>query len=102
MGSIDIDYFSNMSPARLMIKIWEFSYHVHHFPLDDKSSCNCQEYLNFCIDAVQEVWDNENYIYFDSALYKFQFYRKKRLCLMSLKYEGYKEQLVESILIGER
>ena len=76
MGSIDIDYFSNMSPARPMIKIWEFSYHVHHFPLDDKSCCNCQEYLNFCIDAAQEVWDNENYIYFDSALYKFQFYRK--------------------------
>ena len=102
MGSIDIDYFSNMSPAHPMIKIWEFSYHVHHFPLDDKSSCNCQEYLNFCIDAAQEVWDNENYIYFDSALYKFQFYRKKRVCLMSLKNEEYKEQLVESILRGER
>ena len=85
-----------------MIKIWEFSYHVHHFPLDDKSCCNCQEYLNFCIDAAQEVWDNENYIYFDSALYKFQFYRKKRVCLMSLKNEEYKEQLVESILRGER
>ena len=102
MGSIDIDYFSNMSPARPMIKIWEFSYHVHHFPLDDKSCCNCQEYLNFCIDAAQEVWDNENYIYFDSALYKFQFYRKKRVCLMSLKNEEYKEQLVESILREER
>ena len=102
MGSIDIDYFSNMSPARPRIKIWEFSYHVHHFPLDDKSCCNCQEYLNFCIDAAQEVWDNENYIYFDSALYKFQFYRKKRVCLMSLKNEEYKEQLVESILRGER
>ena len=102
MGSIDIDYFSNMSPARPMIKIWEFSYHVHHFPLDDKSCCNCQEYLNFCIDAAQEVWDNENYIYFDSALYKFQFYRKKLVCLMSLKNEEYKEQLVESLLRGER
>ena len=102
MGSIDIDYFSNMSPARPMIKIWEFSYHVHHFPLDDKSCCNCQEYLNFCIDAAQEVWDNENYIYFDSALYKFQFYRKNRVCLTSLKNEEYKEQLVESILRGER
>ena len=85
-----------------MIKIWEFSDHIHHFLPDDKSCCNCQEYLNFCIDAAQEVWDNENYIYFDSALYKFQFYRKKRVCLMSLKNEEYKEQLVESILRGER
>ena len=101
MGSIDIDYFLNMSPACLMIKIWEFSYHVHHFPPVD-GSCNCQEYLNLCIDAAQEVWDNENFFFFDTALYKFQFYRKKLVCLMSLKNEDYKEQLVESILRGER
>ena len=84
-----------------MIKIWEFSYHVHHFPPVD-GSCNCQEYLNLCIDAAQEVWDNENFFFFDTALYKFQFYRKKLVCLMSLKNEDYKEQLVESILRGER
>ena len=101
MGSIDIDYFLNMSPACLMIKIWEFSYHVHHFPPVD-GSCNCQEYLNLCIDAAQEVWDNENFFFFDTALYKFQFYRKKLVCLMSLKNEDYKEQLVESMLRGER
>ena len=101
MGSIDIDYFLNMSPACLMIKIWEFSYHVHHFPPVD-GSCNCQEYLNLCIDAAQEVWDNENFFFFYTALYKFQFYRKKLVCLMSLKNEDYKEQLVESILRGER
>ena len=101
MGSIDIDYFLNMSPACLMIKIWEFSYHVPHFPPVD-GSCNCQEYLNLCIDAAQEVWDNENFFFFDTALYKFQFYRKKLVCLMSLKNEDYKEQLVESILRGER
>ena len=62
MGSIDIDYFLNMSPACLMIKIWEFLYHVHHFPPVD-GSCNCQEYLNLCIDAAQEVWDNENFFF---------------------------------------
>ena len=84
-----------------MIKIWEFSYHVHHFPPADQS-CNCQEYLNLCIDAAQEVWDNKNDIYFDTALYKFQFYRKKLVCLMSLKNEDYKKQLLESILRGER
>ena len=102
MGSIDMGYFLNMSPARLMIKIWKFSEHVHHSSLADQSDCNCQEYLNLCIDTAREVWDNENYIFFDSALYRFQFHRKKLVCLMSLKNEDYKEQLVESILRGER
>ena len=54
-----------------------------------------KEYLNLCIDTAREVWDNEHYIFFDSALYRFQFHRKKLVCLMSLKNEGYKEQLVE-------
>ena len=102
MGSIDMGYFLSMSPARLMIKIWEFSYHAHHFPALDPSSCDCRNYLELCIDTAREIWDNENYIYFDSALYKFQFHRKKYLCLMSLRNEEYKEQLVESILRGER
>ena len=100
MDLIDMGYFLNMSSARLMIKIWESSYHVHHFPSDQ--NCNCQEYLNLCIDAAREVWDNENYIFFDSALYRFQLYRKKLVCLMSLKNEEHKEQLVEGILRGER
>ena len=102
MGSIDMGYFLNMSPAHLMIKIWEFSEHVHHSSLPDRNDCNCQEYLNLCIDAAREVWDKENYIFFDSALYRFQFHRKKLVCLMSLKNEDFKDQLVESILRGER
>lgn len=102
MGSIDMSYFLNMSPARLMIKIWEFSHHVHHIPALDPSSCNCKYYLQCCIDTAREIWDNENYIYFDSALYKFQFHRKRYVCLMSLKNEDYKEHLVESILRRER
>ena len=40
MGSIDMGYFLNMSPARLMIKIWKFSEHVHHSSLADQSDCN--------------------------------------------------------------
>ena len=63
-----MDYFLNLSPACLMIKIWEFSYHVHHFPAPYPSTCNCQNYLKRCIDTAREIWDNENYIYFDSAL----------------------------------
>ena len=55
-----------------------------------------------CIDAAREFWDNENYIFFDSALYRFQFHRKKLVYLIALKNEGFKDQLVESILRGER
>ena len=40
--------------------------------------------------------------FFDSALYKFQFHRKKYVVLMSIKNESYKEQLIEEILRGER
>lgn len=102
MGTIDMGYFLNMSPACLMIKIWEFSEHVNHTPPPDPSSCNCSQYLDICIDTVSEIWGNENYIYLDTALYTFQFHRKKYLCLMSSNNETYKEQFVKGILRQER
>ena len=102
MGAIDMGYFLDMSPSCLMIKIWEYSYHVHYFPPPDLSSCNCSTYLDLCIDALQEVYDHENYIYFDSAIYKFQLYGKKNICLMLTKNERYKEQIFEGFLRGER
>ena len=40
--------------------------------------------------------------FFDSALYKFQFHRKKYVVLISTKNESYKEQFIEEILRGER
>ena len=55
-----------------------------------------------CINAARDSWDNENYIFFDSALYKFQFHIKKYVVLISTKNESYKEQLIEEILRGER
>ena len=93
---------SYMTPACLMIKIWEFSLHFLHSTVDKSFDCQCKKYLNICIEAPRNSWDNENYIYFDTALYNFQFHRKKYLCLMSLKNEEYKEQLIEQILRGER
>ena len=102
MGTIDMGYVLNMSPARLMINIWEFSEDVDHAPPLDSSSCNCADYLDICIDTVSEIWDNENYIYLDTALYMFQFHRKKYLCLMSSNNEAYKEQFVEGILRQKR
>ena len=101
MDSIE-SLISYMSPARLMIKIWEFSHHFLQLTADDSFDCQCEKYLNIGIDAARDSWDNENYIYFDTALYHFQFHRKKYVCLMSLKNEDYKEQLVERILRGER
>ena len=38
--------------------------HIHHSSLPDQKDCNCQEYLNLCIDAAREIWDNENFIFF--------------------------------------
>ena len=96
MDSIE-DVFAYMSPACLMIKIWEYSHHVLHFLPDESADCKCQEYLNLCIDAARESWDQENYIYFDTALYRFQFHRKKYVRLMSLKIKDYKVKLVEGI-----
>ena len=90
---------SYMSAARLMIKIWGCSYHFLHSAANKTFDCQCE---NMCINAARDSWDNENYIYFDTALYYFQFHRKKYLCLMSLKNEDYKEQLIEWILRGER
>ena len=87
--------FLNMSPARLMIKTWEFSHHVHHFPPANLSCCNCQEYLNLCIDTAREGWDNENFIFLIVHCIGFSIIEKN---LMSLKNEEYKEQLIESIL----
>ena len=101
MGSIDMGYFLKHESCK-SDEIWEFSEHVHHSPLPDQKDCNCQEYLNLCIDAARDVWDIEDYIFFDSAIYRFQFHRKKLVCLMSLENEDYKDQLVESILRGER
>ena len=45
--------------------MWEFSHLLTHVAV------TVQEYLNLCIDSAQEVCENENYIFFDSALYRF-------------------------------
>ena len=76
MGSIDIASFQNLSPASMMIKIREFSEHVHHKPPSDPSSCNCQFYLQCCIEAAREVWDNENYIFLTVLCIDFSFTEK--------------------------
>ena len=76
MGSIDIASFQNLSTASMMIKIREFSEHVHHKPPPDPSSCNCQFYLQCCIEAAREVWDNENYIFLTVLCIDFSFTEK--------------------------
>ena len=101
MDSIE-NMISYMYPARLMIKIWEYSHYFFHSSLDKSFDCQCKKYLDMCINAAQDSWDNEKYIYFDSALYNFQFHRKKYLYIMCLRNEDYKEQLVEKVLRFKR
>ena len=49
MDSIE-NMFSYMSPAHLMIKIWEYSSHVLHSAPDQSLDCQYQDYLNMCIE----------------------------------------------------
>lgn len=97
MASINVDFFQTLSADTVMIKIWEFSEHVHHKSPPDDSTCNCHFYLNCWIEAVRRVWD-ENYMFFDTALYYFQFHRKNYIEIMSIKNEQSKEYFVECIL----
>ena len=94
MRSINVDLFQNLSATALMIKIWEFSEHVHHKPPSDPSSCNCQYYLDCCIEAARQIWNNDIYIFFYNALYRFQFHRKHYFDIMSMKNELSKEYFV--------
>ena len=73
MDSIE-NLISYTSPARLMIKIWEFSHHFFHSTADESFDCQCEKYLNMCIDAARDSWDNEIIYIFDTALYHFQFH----------------------------
>lgn len=76
MGAINIDFFKSLSVEKLIIKIWDFSSHVHHKALICKEHCNHRKYLNFCIDAAREQW-TDDFIFFDTTIYKFQFHAKE-------------------------
>ena len=54
MGSLDISMSDGLSPAQLMLEIWNYSEHVHHNPPSDPSGCNCVQYLEWCIDSARE------------------------------------------------
>ena len=51
MDSIE-NMICHMSPARLMIKIWEFSHHFLHSSRDKNFDCQCEKYLNMCINTA--------------------------------------------------
>ena len=53
-----------MSVPRLMINIWEYSDHVHHTKHDKKIDRKCEKYLNMCINAATDSWDNEKFFLF--------------------------------------
>ena len=64
MGSIILYWEVPHSVPRLMIKIWEFSEHVHKNPPSDLSCCDCRHCLDICIDAAHVSWDNEFFFFF--------------------------------------
>ena len=74
-GSINVDFFQNLSPVALVIKIWDYSYHVHHTPLPDNLNCNCQFYLNCYAEAAREQW-HEDYIFLKQSYIAFSFEEK--------------------------
>lgn len=83
MGSLDMGFFRSLSVEKVLIKIWDFSNHVHHVRHIDTDSCNCRQYLNLRIEAAREQW-RENFIYFDTAIYRFQFHRKELIDIMAI------------------
>ena len=83
MGSLDIGYFRSLSPEKIMIKIWDFSTHVHHIRPHENENCNCRHYLNLCIEAAREQWRDE-FICFDTAIYRFQFHIQELTEIMSI------------------
>ena len=50
MGSITDVLLASTSVPELMIKIWEFSEHVHENPPPHLLTCDCKHYLDICID----------------------------------------------------
>ena len=83
MGSLDIGFFRSLSPEKIMIKIWDFSTHVHHIRPHENENCNCRYYLNLCIEAAREQWRDE-FICFDTAIYRFQFHIQELTEIMSI------------------
>ena len=98
MGSLTDVLFHNMSAAELMIKIWGFSEHVHVNPPLDPSYCNCHHYLNLCNDAARGIWDNENFIPFHIATFRFQFCRERYFNIMTLVCHDQKKYFIGCLL----
>ena len=97
MSSLDIGFFRSLSPEKLMIKIWDFSTHVHHIQPHERENCNCRHYLNLCIDAAREQWRND-FIFFNTVIYRFQFHRKELVDMMSTSTEIFLEHLIRCYL----
>ena len=97
IGSLEIVFFRSLSPEKLMIKIWDFSNHVHHNRRIEKENCNCHHYLNLCIEAAREQWRND-FMFFDTAIYRFQFHRKELVEIMTTTNEIFLEYLIRCYL----
>ena len=48
----EVDQFDLADP---LIKIWDFSEHVHHM-MPEPPNCTCKENLLLCIEAARNKW----------------------------------------------
>lgn len=98
MASILGDMFRNLSIGELLISIWEYSEHVHHNPAPDPLSWNRCFYLDCCIEAARAIYDHQEFILFDNAIYKFQFQKTELNDIMSLPDQTCKKFCIELFL----
>ena len=86
MASLNQEVFDQLDLADLLIKIWDFSEHVHHMSSPDPSSCACEHYLQLCVNAARNKW-SPDYMYFDTINYHIQFHHKKFESVMRMENE---------------
>ena len=92
-------FFRSLSIEQMLIKIWDFSNHAHNFIPTDSESCNCRHFLNLCIEAAREQW-RDNFMYFDTAIYWFQFHRKELVDIMSIDNPILLENYIRCFIIN--
>ena len=99
MGSLDMGFFRSLSIEQMLIKIWDCSNHAHNFIPIDSESCHCRHFFNLCIKAAREQWIG-NFIYFDTAIYWFQFHRKELVDIMSIDNPVLLEHYIRCFIIN--
>ena len=72
-----------------MIKVWEYSHlsHINYFEPEVVKVFS--KNLEKCIEALNQVWDTEHYVFLEFSLLWFQFERNKLERLMQARDEDF-------------